>query len=281
MKIAVLGASGMAGHLISLYFIEQGHEVYTFSRKALSFGQNILLDVMDIHKVKVQLCNHEFDVVINCIGILNKDAENSKSKAVYINAYLPHFLAELLQNTKTKLIHLSTDCVFSGKEGGYTEDAFKDGESFYDRSKALGEFNNEKDLVFRNSIIGPDTKREGIGLFNWFMKQNGEIQGYNGVIWNGVTSLELAKAIDKAIEDNLTGLIHLVPNENISKYNLLCMFNDIFRNSEIVIRPNDKIKMNKTLVRTREDVRLRKPSYNEMLLDMREWIHSHSDLYHY
>ena len=102
---------------------------------------------------------------------------------------------------------MSTDCVFSGKTGGYDESSLRDGETFYDRSKALGELENQKDLTFRNSIIGPDLNEEGIGLFNWFMKQTGEINGYTKAMWTGVTTLTLAKAMESAVQQGLTGLI--------------------------------------------------------------------------
>src|SRR5699024_1115052 len=107
---------------------------------------------------------------------------------------------------KTKIIHMSTDCVFSGKIGNYKEDSLRDGETFYDRSKALGELDNQKDLTFRNSIIGPDINENGIGLFNWFMKQEGSINGYSKAIWTGVTTLTLAKAMDSALKEDLVGI---------------------------------------------------------------------------
>ena len=94
---------------------------------------------------------------------------------------------------------MSTDCVFSGKTGWYSETSSRDGETFYDRSKALGELENNKDLTFRNSIIGPDLNKNGIGLFNWFMKQEGQIYGFTKAIWTGVTTLTLAKAMERCV----------------------------------------------------------------------------------
>src|SRR5699024_5151046 len=137
----------------------------------------------------------EYDAIINAVGILNKDAEENKSHAVLLNSYLPHYISNLTKDMNTKVIHMSTDCVFSGKVGSYKEDSLRDGQTFYDRSKALGELENDKDLTFRNSIIGPDMNKNGIGLFNWFMKQNGYIKGFNKAIWTGVTTLTLAKAM--------------------------------------------------------------------------------------
>ena len=106
----------------------------------------------------------QFDTVINCIGVLNQFAERDKAGAVYLNSYLPHYLAKITEGTDTQVIHMSTDCVFSGKRGQYTEYDIRDGETFYDRTKALGEIEDEKNLTLRQSIVGPDIKRTGIGL---------------------------------------------------------------------------------------------------------------------
>jgi len=116
-------------------------------------------------------------------------------------------------DTAVKIIQISTDCVFSGKDGGYKEDSFRDGDTIYARTKALGEINNNKDLTIRTSIIGPDINEDGIGLFHWFMKQSGTIYGFRNAYWTGVTTIELAKGIEKFIEYNVTGIYHFVPTE--------------------------------------------------------------------
>lgn len=283
MKILVLGCNGMAGHLISLYFKEKGNEVVGFARQKSALLDNTIVgDASDMLFIKRIVDDGKFDAVINCIGLLNQFAEDNKAKAVLLNGYLPHFLVEITKGTKTKVIHMSTDCVFAGNDGPYTEDSLPNGASFYDRSKAIGEFNNGKDLTFRNSIVGPDIKPSGIGLFNWFMKQTGEIGGYTGAIWTGVTTYTLAKAMEAALEENLTGLYNLVNNESINKYNLLELFNKYFRNGEVIIRPNDKIKLDKTLLRTRSDFSFVVPSYEQQIKEMREWVVAHLALYpHY
>jgi len=156
MKVLVLGATGMAGHIIALYFKEKGYEVISYSRFPFVFTENIIGDVFDTEKFKSVLIEGNYDAVINCIGILNQYAEDNPSKAIYLNAYLPHLIVDTLKNTKTKLIHMSTDCVFAGNSGPYFENSICDGITFYDRTKALGEINDDKNLTFRNSIIGPD-----------------------------------------------------------------------------------------------------------------------------
>ena len=220
--------------------------------------------------------------MINCIGVLNEACDIIPSIAVYLNSYLPHFIAELLKNTTTKLIHMSTDCVFSGKSAPYAENSMHDGETFYDRTKALGEMNDDKNLVFRNSIIGPDMKKNGIGLYNWFMQQKGTINGFTGAIWTGVTTLTLAKAMERAAIENITGLYHLVNNQSISKFELLKLFNTHFKADEMTILPSDTVNADKTLLNNRKDFSFEVPSYEEMIIEMKQWIWSHKNLYpHY
>jgi len=282
MKILVLGATGMAGHTISLYLQEQGHDVTAFSKTAFPLCKNINGDAMDKNFIISMLRDGDYNVVINCIGVLNQACDREPSKAVYLNSYLPHLIADTIRDTKTKLIHMSTDCVFSGKLGTYNEDSFRDGETFYDRTKALGEIEDDKNLTFRNSIIGPDMKENGIGLFNWFMKQSGMINGYTKAIWTGVTTLTLAKAMERAATENLIGLYNLVNNDFISKYDLLRLFNKHFRDGELTIQPSETLNLNKSLVNNRKDFPFEVPRYEHMIMEMREWIYNHKELYqHY
>lgn len=282
MKIFILGANGMAGHTIAIYFIEKGYQVTTFTMQSFDYGINKTGNALNKKDVLKALQSDSYDVVINCIGILNKDCDENTSQAVYLNSFLPHFLSDILKNTKTKLIHMSTDCVFAGNTGPYTENSLKDGISFYDRTKALGEVVNNKDLTFRNSIIGPDINQNGIGLFNWFMKQSGSINGFSQAIWTGVTTLTLAKAMEAAISDNLIGLYNLVNNQSISKYDLLLLFNKYFKDNEHDIKPDDSYKLDKTLISTRNDFSFTVPSYKEMIIEMKDWIYKHKALYsHY
>lgn len=282
IKFLVLGATGMAGHTIALYLHEQGHDVTTFSTTPFPYCKNINGDAMDKEFVKSMLQDGDYDVVINCIGILNQECDKKPSKAVYLNSYLPHLIADTLKNTNTKLIHMSTDCVFSGKLGSYNENSFRDGETFYDRTKALGEVEDNKNLTFRNSIIGPDMRGNGIGLFNWFNKQEGTINGYTKAIWTGVTTLTLAKAMERAAIEDLTGIYNLVNNERINKFDLLELFNKYMRINKLTILPSDTVNLNKSLINNRTDFSFEVPSYEQMVSEMKEWIYNHKDLYpHY
>ncbi len=282
MKFLVLGATGMAGHMVAMYLCEKKHDVTAFSRGAFPYCKNLNGDITDIPYLSETIRSGEYDVVVNCIGLLNQDCEVKKSQAVYLNSYLPHFLAEITQSTQTRIIHLSTDCVFSGKSGGYNEDSFCDGQSFYDRSKALGEIMDEKNLTFRTSIIGPDMKEGGIGLLNWFMKQENDVYGYKQAIWTGVTTLTLAKAMEAAALENLTGLYHLVNNQSISKYDLLRLFNSHLRDNAVQVLPDEKVKIDKSLINNRKDFSFIVPSYEDMVIEIKEWMKAHKNLYpHY
>lgn len=279
MKILVLGGTGMAGHLISLYFKEHGYDVTAFVTKPFYLCPYILGNALDFKRLEEIIRFGKYDVIINCVGILNKFAEDNLNVARRLNADLPHFIADAISSLPCKLIHMSTDCVFAGNTGPYNEYSLRDGQSVYDRTKAEGEVNDDKNLTFRNSIIGPDMKEVGIGLFNWFMRQQLEIRGYTKVIWTGVTTLVLARAMEAAIHQNLCGLYNLVNNESISKYDLLSLFNEYCKVNPISIRPTDEIILNKALICTRTDFDFVVPSYKQMVVDMKKWIDNHKDIY--
>lgn len=282
MKIFVLGCNGMAGHMISLYFSEKGHEVLGFDRAKSSLVSSIAGNAFDTAFVKEIIENGKFDTIINCIGILNQAAEDNKALATFLNSYFPHFLAEVTEKMDTQVIHMSTDCVFSGKRGAYTEDDFPDGETFYDRSKALGELEDEKNITLRNSIVGPDINRDGIGLMNWFMKQSGEINGFTKSMWTGQTTLQLAKTMEAAAKEKTSGLYNAVPDSSISKYDLLNLFNHYLRNDSIKINPIEGINADKSLKRTRFDFGYLIPDYEVMVAELATWVKQHKDMYpHY
>ena len=282
MRFLVIGCNGMAGHLISLYLLEKGHNVTGFARNPSQFVNTIVGDAMDSQCVKDAVGNGQYDTVINCIGILNQFAEKNKTDAVYLNSFLPHYLAKLTEDTDTQVIQISTDCVYSGERGQYTEYDFPDGVSFYDRSKALGEINDSKNLTFRQSIVGPDIKPNGIGLLNWFMQQEGKVTGYTHAIWTGQTTLQLAKTIEEAAKVRAHGLYNMVPDTYITKYELLGLFNKYIRNDAISIIPVNKMAADKSLKRTNFDFQYIIPGYDQMVKELAEWIYIHKDIYpHY
>ena len=282
MKFLILGVSGMAGHIIAKYLQESGHQVVGYSRRTVPGIDCIQGDARDLLKLEQIISKGDFDTVVNAIGVLNQFAETDKENAAFVNAYLPHYLAKVTENKATRVIHMSTDCVFSGKTGPYKESAFPDGESFYDRSKALGELQDGKNLTLRNSIVGPDINANGIGLLNWFMKQNGTINGYTTAMWTGLTTLELAKVIEYAALNKASGLVNMVNDHNISKYELLRLFNHYLRHDAVDIQPSEAVCLDKTLVRTNWDMNYTIPSYETMVKEMASWVRAHASLYpHY
>lgn len=282
MRFLICGCNGMAGHTIALYLKERGHEVFGFDIRKSNFIDSIAGNALDKEFVTRLINEGNYDTVINCIGIINKAAEENKTLAVYLNSYFPHLLAKITEGTNTQVIHMSTDCVFSGRKGEYTENDFQDGETFYDRSKALGELNDNKNLTLRNSIVGPDINPDGIGLLNWFMQQSGEVNGYTKAMWTGQTTLQLAKTMEYAALTRAHGLVNAVPDKAISKYELLKLFNKYLRNNKLIINPIEGVVADKSLKRANFEMDYIIPDYETMIKELAIWINKHKELYpHY
>ncbi len=277
-KILLFGATGMAGHIAYYYLQATGkYEITNVVFRNKLTEDSIIVDVTDKNAVAQLIKNQNPDIIINCIGILIKGSKDHPDNAILINAYFPHLLKKLADEVGSKLIHISTDCVFSGKKGSYTETDFRDADDVYGRSKALGEVINDKDLTIRTSIIGPELKKGGEGLFNWFMNQSGIINGYTEAYWGGVTTLELAKAIDIAIDRNIKGLVHLTNGDRISKFNLLQLFNSIWK-KEVTVNPYNGKSVDKSLLKS-DTFNYDVPSYEQMLLEQYNWMNKHKKLY--
>jgi dTDP-4-dehydrorhamnose reductase len=272
MKVLILGGKGMAGHVMTLYFKQNPfYEVYYTSRD-INDKQSLFLDVTNFKRLEEIIELTKPDITINCTGILNQHASNNPLLAFQVNSLLPQKLVKLIERHQGKLIQISTDCVFSGTKGDYTEADLPDGTTIYAQSKQLGEVDRDRHLTIRTSIIGPELKNDGIGLFLWFMKQSGEIKGYKKVLWNGVTTLELAKATEKLIHHNVTGLYHLGSATKISKYELLKLIQKIFEKEDVKILPDTSIVLDRTIKNTRTDFRYPVPAYQEMLTELKEWM---------
>lgn len=277
MKILLLGSEGMLGHVVKAYFTSKGHEIICTTRSdpKSEFYFNVIDSASGINDIVRKV---KPDVLINCIGILNKAAEEHKALAILINSYLPHYLDELSEAEGYKLIHVSTDCVFDGEVGSYKEDSVPNAQDIYGKSKALGEVINDRSVTLRTSIVGPDINENGIGLFKWFMEQEGIVGGYTKVIWTGITTIWYAKCMEIAIDKNLTGLHHCVNNEMISKHDLLELFNTYF-DKGVEIKANPEVESKKTLIRTDASFDFGIPSYEQMIKEMRDWVIEHKSLY--
>lgn len=277
-KILLFGATGMAGHIAYYYLNNTGrYDIQDVVFRTPLTSNSIIVDVTDRLSVENVVRVQRPDIILNCVGVLIKGSKCHPDNAIYINAYFPNQLKVIADEIGAKLIHISTDCVFSGKKGMYTEDDFRDADDVYGRSKALGEIVNDKDLTLRTSIIGPELKAMGEGLFHWFMTQCGSVQGYKTAIWGGVTTLELAKVIDYAIWHDLKGLIHVSNGIGISKYDLLCLFKDIW-GKDITIIPVDKNGIDKSIAKSlRMDYQV--PGYRQMLLEQKSWMDKNAHLY--
>lgn len=278
-KILLFGATGMAGHVVYYYLNSTGkYDIRNAVYRTKLTDDSIIVDVTDKNTVSQMVRDVRPELIINCVGVLIKGSIEHPDNAVFINAYFPYLLKKLSDEVGAKLIHISTDCVFSGKKGNYTEADFRDADDVYGRSKALGEIINNKDLTIRTSIIGPELKENGEGLFHWFMHQTGQIRGFQTAIWGGVTTLELAKAIDVTIEQNVTGLIQLSNGVGISKYDLLHLFKRIWNKQDVEILPYDGNGIDKSIAKSAE-LNYPIPDYQEMLQELYSWMKNHQGLY--
>lgn len=278
-KILLFGATGMAGHIAYYHLQATGeYDITNVVYRTPLTEDSIIVDVTDCNAVANVVREVRPDIILNCIGVLIKGAMEHPDNAILINAYFPHLLKKMADEVGAKLIHVSTDCVFSGKKGNYTENDLRDADDVYGRSKALGEIINDKDLTIRTSIIGPELKRNGEGLFHWFMNQHGEVNGFKTAIWGGVTTLELAKAIHIAIENSVCGLVQLSNGKGISKYDLLKLFKEIWKKEDIEIYPYDANGVNKSIAKS-ERFEYIVPEYRQMLEEQAEWMSKHKELY--
>ncbi len=279
-KIIVLGSAGLIGHQVYNYLKDSdNYELHNISYRNKIQDDTILLDARDekvfIDKIKSIRPHY----IVNCIGILIKGSDADPENAAFLNAYMPHRLARLADEIDAKLIHISTDCVFSGnKKEPYLEADEKDGRGIYAKTKGLGEIINDKHLTLRTSVVGPELKNDGEELFHWFMSQKSDISGFTKAIWSGVTTIELAKAVKWSIDCHITGLYHVTNNSSINKYDLLQLFKK-YTKKDIDINPADGKNIDKSFIDTRLLMDYEIPSYERMVSDMCNLIANNRSLY--
>ncbi|MGZ5164781.1 MAG: dTDP-4-dehydrorhamnose reductase family protein [Burkholderiales bacterium] len=236
MRILILGGDGMLGHRLYRHLLS-AHEVKvtlrqplgTYSGRGLFDETNAYpaVDVRSLDGVEHAVADHHPQAIVNAVGIVKqRDDSNDAIAAIEVNSLLPHRLAQLCRQYEARLIHISTDCVFSGRRGHYNEDDLPDASDVYGRSKLLGEVCEAPALTLRTSMIGCELARKS-SLLEWFLAQRGPVRGFRKAIFSGFTTAELARIIEMLIvgHPSAAGLYH-VSSEPISKYDLLCLIRD-------------------------------------------------------
>jgi dTDP-4-dehydrorhamnose reductase len=280
MRVLILGGAGMLGHKLCQYFRPR-HETWT----TVLFGPETLLpydvidqdkliscvDILDFDAVVRVMARVRPQAVINGIGIIKQlKAAQDPLISVAINSLFPHRLGELCRACGARLIHMSTDCVFTGRKGNYTETDVSDAEDLYGRSKYLGEVGAPGCLTVRTSIIGRELNTTN-GLIEWFLSNHGKtVRGYRRAIYSGLTTTALARILAEILENHpqLEGL-YQVSSESITKYDLLSLVNQEFR-TQITIEPDDEHVCNHSLdsSRFRTATGIVFPSWPEMIREI-------------
>lgn len=258
MNVFIFGATGMLGSALFQYLPVFDSSIRTFGGyregavlpKCPDGSQLVQIDnVFDEASISQAFRIHKIDVVINAIGVIKQlKGKNSDVEFIRLNSLLPHFLADLTEAAGARLINISTDCVFTGGEGMYTEDSIPDAADVYGRSKLLGEVLGRAHVVnLRTSIIGHESGRAA-SLIDWFLSQTGKVNGYSHAVFSGFPTVELARLISEYVfpRPDLQGLWH-VSVEPINKYDLLTLVADIYGH-DVVITPVDKPVINRSLL---------------------------------
>jgi dTDP-4-dehydrorhamnose reductase len=284
-KTLILGASGMLGNAVYRVFAEDDSlevtgTTRTSSLSTLGIGPNSTLvagiDAENFDSLVGLFSKVKPEVVINCVGLVKQiDEGNDVLSAIPINAMLPHRLARLCALIGARFIHVSTDCVFSGSRGGYSEADVPDAPDVYGRSKLLGEVDYPNAVTLRTSIIGHEL-RSGRGLIDWFLAQHGEISGFKRAFFSGLPTVELATVIKSYVMPNpdLRGVFH-VSAESISKYDLLTLVAKTYGKS-IQINPNESFVIDRSLdsTRFRKATGYQAPHWPELVQRMHQYFKS-------
>jgi dTDP-4-dehydrorhamnose reductase len=270
MKILVIGSTGMLGHVVFKHLSSYTRfELYDVVFRNKLRKESIICDVTKIDDLKQIIENIRPKIIINCIGALINSSNKNKLNAIYLNAFFPHKLKEITATYKIKIIHISTDCVFDGKKGNYTESDVTNSNDIYGKTKSLGDIVNNEDLTIRTSIIGPEIKKNGEGLLHWLLNKNGTVKGFKNSIWTGLTTLELSWAIVYMIENDFKGLIHLSNGIPINKYELISLIKYHFNLSNIDLIKFNNDHSNKSLISERSDFKYKIPGYDKMIMDLK------------
>jgi dTDP-4-dehydrorhamnose reductase len=257
MKVLVIGASGMIGSTVLRVLSEKNDwEVFGTVRDesvkrffSASIGERLRADVDVEHQDSLVRILDQIrpNVVVNCAGLTkHKLAAEDPLVSIPINTLMPHRLSRLCKLVGARLIHVSTDCVFSGEKGGYVEDDFADARDVYGKSKALGEVGYPHAITLRTSTIGHELQSQ-FGLLDWFLSQEGRCKGYTQAIFSGLPTVVFAQVVRDVVVPHieLSGLYH-VAAKPIAKFDLLKMIADVYGKA-IDIVPDDQLVIDRSL----------------------------------
>lgn len=280
MKILILGGSGMLGHRLWMN-LRKNHEVWVTVRgehnpfpHVPEFPEEFIryrVDGLMFEEITRALASIQPDLVINCIGLIKQMGHLARDPlfSIQLNSLLPHRISLICRAAKIRMIHVSTDCVFSGKRGNYTEEDQSDAEDLYGRTKFLGEVHYPHCVTLRTSIIGLELKNR-LGLIEWFLAQEGTIKGFTKAIYSGFTTDELSRIInDFVIPNNELHGLYQVSSEPISKYDLLMLAKESFKQN-INILPEEEFFSDRSLNSTnfRTITGYQPPSWQAMIEEM-------------
>lgn len=280
MKILVLGISGMLGHKIFLELQKNTNlKIFGMLRNAVSykkvFTKNFehIIDGMNVENIQdidehIKLIQPDF--IINCIGVIKQsNLMNEHSKIIQINSLFPHQLAKISTKHNSKLIHFSTDCVFSGNKGMYKESDLEDAKDMYGRSKLIGEIDYDNHLTLRTSMIGHELRTRS-SLLEWFLDQKGSISGFSKAIFSGLPTVTIASVLEKIITNhkNLKGIYHLSADP-INKYDLLHLVKRIY-SLDIKIKIDQIFLINRSLNSSKfyKDTKIVIPAWEDLIKQM-------------
>jgi dTDP-4-dehydrorhamnose reductase len=280
MRILILGGDGMLGHQLYRHFSRE-HEVRVTLRQDLASYHQVCpqfnvrnacagIDVRSFERLVEVFSDFRPEIVLNAVGIVKQRSTSKESiPSIEINALLPHRLAVLCGTVGARLVHYSTDCVFSGKKGNYLETDPSDAEDLYGKSKFLGEVREKNCITLRTSIIGRELSRK-TSLFEWFLSQNGTVRGYSRAIYTGFTTLEMSRITGMLLLDypDAHG-VYQVASEPINKYDLLLLFREKL-NKKIEIIPDDSFICDRSLdsARFRNEFHYTPPAWPAMIEEL-------------
>ena len=283
MRVCILGAGGMLGHML-VRVLSETHDVYGTSKQGWSETAGLArflvkerwiggVDAKDITTVSKCFAENQFDAVINCIGVVKQRVDRTTDdEMIEINAQFPHKLLSICDASSTRLIHISTDCVFSGKNGDYVETDTPDPVDIYGSSKLAGEIVDAHNLTIRTSHVGRELTNF-TSLFEWILKNRGnQVVGYSNAIYSGLTTFSLSVVINSllTVGSSISGLVHVASNP-LNKYQLITELNnrlglgiDVKIDQSVTInrslRPSDQLKQ----------LAIKIPSWDQMLDDFCE-----------